>query len=77
VAWGAALGLLGAFCISGLLHTLILLPDVPDLTYGAGAFDPFAFLGVLSVLAAVVAIAAFLPMRRATQVQAAVALRNE
>jgi hypothetical protein len=52
------------------------MPDAPDLTYGAGAFDPVAFLGVLSVLGAVVAIAAFMPMRRAMLVEAAVALRH-
>lgn len=77
VAWGAVAGLLGAFCVSGLLQALIVMPDAPDLTYGAGAFDPVAFLGVLSVLGAVVVIAAFMPMRRAMLVEAAVALRHE
>ncbi len=77
VAWGAAAGLLGAVGVSGLLRTMIVMPDVPDLTYGAGAFDPVAFLGVLSLFGAVVLIAAFVPMRRATLVEAAVALRNE
>jgi putative ABC transport system permease protein len=77
VAWGATVGLLGAFGVSALLRALIVMPDVPDLTYGAGAFDPLTFLGVLSVLAAVVAVAAFIPMRRATRVDPAVALRNE
>jgi predicted permease len=76
VAWGAVAGLLGACGISGLLQALIVMPDAPDLTYGAGAFDPVAFLGVLSVLGAVVAIAAFMPMRRAMLVEAAVALRH-
>jgi ABC-type antimicrobial peptide transport system permease subunit len=70
-------GLLGAFGVSGLLRALIVMPDVPDLTYGSGAFDPVTFLGVLSVLGAVVVVAAFVPMRRATQVEPAVALRNE
>ena len=51
------------------------MPDIPDLTYGAGAFDPFAFLSVVSVVGAVVVVAAFVPMRRATLVDAA-ALRN-
>jgi len=77
VAWGAAVGLLGAFGVSGLLRALIVMPTAPDLTYGAGAFDPVTFLGVLSVLAAVVAVAAFVPMRRATRVDPAVALRDE
>lgn len=53
-----------------------MLPDVPDLTYGAGPFDPATFLGVLAVESAVVLLANFL-MRRATRVEATVALRNE
>jgi len=77
VAWGAAAGLLGAFGVSGFLRALIVMPDVPDLTYGAGAFDPVTFLGVLTVLGAVVVVAAFVPMRRATRVEPVVALRNE
>jgi len=77
VAWGTAAGLLGAFGVSGLLRALIVMPDVPDLTYGAGAFDPFTFLGVLSALGAVVVVAAFVPMRRAMRVDPAVTLRNE
>jgi putative ABC transport system permease protein len=77
VVWGAAAGLLGAFGISALLRALIVMPDVPDLTYGAGAFDPVTFLGVLSVLGSVVVVAAFGPMRRATLVEPVVALRNE
>jgi ABC-type lipoprotein release transport system permease subunit len=55
----------------------MVMPDAPDLTYGAGAFDPVTFCGVLSVLGAVVMVAAFVPMRRATLVDPAVALRNE
>ncbi len=77
VAWGAAVGLLGAFGVSGFLRALIVMPDVPDLTYGAGAFDPVTFLGVLCVIGAVAVVAAFAPMRRATLVDPAVALRNE
>jgi macrolide transport system ATP-binding/permease protein len=77
VAWGAGVGLLGAFGVSGLLHALIVMPDSPDLTYGAGAFDPVTFLGVLSILGAVLVVAAFVPMRRAMLVEPALALRNE
>ena len=77
VAWGAVAGLLGAFGVSGLLRALMVMPDVPDLTDGAGAVDPVTFLGVLSVLGAVIVVAVFLPMRRATLVDPAVALRAE
>jgi ABC-type antimicrobial peptide transport system permease subunit len=77
VAWGTATGLLGAFGVSGFLRALIVMPDVPDLTYGAGAFDPVTFFGVLSVLSAVVVAGALIPMRRAILVEPAVALRSE
>ena len=77
VAWGGMAGLLGAFGLSRLLHTLIAMPDLPDLTYGAGAFDPFTFLVVVLVLGAVIVVAAFVPMRRATLVDATVALRAD
>jgi predicted permease len=77
VAWGAAAGLLGALGVSGLLRAFIVMPDIPDLTYSAGAFDPLTLLGALFVLGAVAAVAAFVPMRRATLVEPAVALRDE
>jgi ABC-type antimicrobial peptide transport system permease subunit len=77
VAWGVAAGLLGAFTVSGLLRALIVMPDVPDLTYGAGAFDPASFFGVFFVLGALVMIAAFVPVRKATLIEPAVTLRNE
>jgi ABC-type antimicrobial peptide transport system permease subunit len=77
VVWGAVAGLLGGFGVSGLLRALIVLPDAPDLTYGAGAFDPVTFVAVLVVRSAVVAIGAFVPMRRAIRVEPAAALRGE
>ena len=77
VGWGAAAGLAGAVGLSGLLTAMVALPDVPDLTYGAGAVDPVTFLGVLGVLTLVVLVASFVPVRRATRVEPAVALRND
>jgi ABC-type lipoprotein release transport system permease subunit len=53
------------------------MPDVPDLTDGAGAFHPATFLGVLATLTGVVLAASFIPVRRATRVEPAIALRNE
>jgi putative ABC transport system permease protein len=77
VGWGAGLGLVGSFGISALLSKLLVMPDVPDLTYGAGAFDPATFLGVLAVLATAVLTASYGPVRRATRVEPTVALREQ
>jgi putative ABC transport system permease protein len=77
VAIGAAFGLAGALGISFLLKTIMNAPDMPDLTYGAGAFDPLTFIGVLAMLATVVAIASFAPVRHATRISPADALRFE
>jgi putative ABC transport system permease protein len=77
VGWGVALGLCGAVAVSGLLAWLLVLPDMPDLTYGGGAFNPLVFAAVLGVLLGVVAVAAIIPARRATQVDPVQALRQE
>jgi ABC-type antimicrobial peptide transport system permease subunit len=77
VVWGAGIGLIGSLGLATLLWKLLVMPDVPDLTYGAGPFDPATFLGVLAVESAAVLLASFLPVRRATRVEATVALRNE
>jgi predicted permease len=77
VAWGAAIGLAGAFGAAALLRATVVMPDLPDLTYGAGAFHPATYLSVCAILAAVVVIAVFVPVRRATRVQPIEALRNE
>ena len=63
--------------LSTLLSALVVYPDVPDLTYGAGAFNGTTFVGVLTVLCVVVLIASFVPVRRATRVEPMVALRND
>jgi predicted permease len=77
VAWGSGIGLVGALGLSTLLSAMVVFPDLPDLTYGAGAFSVTTFLGVMTLLCAVVLIASFLPVRRATRVEPMVALRNE
>jgi ABC-type lipoprotein release transport system permease subunit len=52
-------------------------PDVPDLTFGAGAFNPAVYLGVILALALVVLAACWLPAHRAATVDPTVALRAE
>jgi predicted permease len=74
---GAALGMAGALGISALLSAMVVAPDMPDLTYGAGTFSPASFAAVLAILTATIALASFLPVRRATRVQPAEALRSE
>ncbi|HKW46192.1 MAG TPA: ABC transporter permease, partial [Gemmatimonadaceae bacterium] len=77
VAWGTVVGGFGALGLSFFLRSLIAMPDVPDLTFGAGAFNPLVFVGVLTVLGVVVVAACYVPARRATMVDPTVALRSE
>jgi putative ABC transport system permease protein len=68
VAAGIALGLAGAFGLTRFMQSLL---------FGVTATDPLTFAAVGTGLAAVAAIASYLPARRATRVDPAVVLRNE
>ena len=75
VTWGVVVGSAGAIGLSIFLRSMIATPDVPDLTFGAGAFNPLVFLGVLGAICVVVVAACFAPARRAATVDPVVALR--
>ena len=63
---GAVVGAAGAFALARLLSGIL---------YGASAHDPATFATVIALLAAVAAVASYLPARRATRVAPLTALR--
>ena len=68
VALGGVLGLLGSAVLAQLLSRLL---------FGVPALDPVTFLGVPLVLGGVGLLASWIPARRASRVDPAVALRAE
>jgi predicted lysophospholipase L1 biosynthesis ABC-type transport system permease subunit len=66
-AVGIALGLGGAFAITRVVRSLISVSPT----------DPVSFVGVAAFLTAVAPVASYIPARRATAVDALVALRSE
>ncbi len=61
----------------GLAIALGIARVVSSVLFGVGSSDPITFLGVTALLATVALLAAWLPTRRATRVNPAVALREE
>ena len=68
VAVSVVIGLAGAFASTRLLSSLL---------FGVGAWDPFTFAGIVSLISVVAFIAAWLPARRAANVDPIMALRAE
>jgi ABC-type lipoprotein release transport system permease subunit len=67
-AGGLLLGLAGAVAVSRFLETYL---------YGVGRFDVVTFAGVAVILAVAALVATYVPVRRATRVDPATALRCE
>lgn len=67
VLLGAVIGLPASFVVARALRGLL---------FGVGASDPTTFTATLAVLAIVALLASYLPARRATQVDPALALRD-
>lgn len=68
VAVSVVVGLLGAFAATRLLNSLL---------FGVGASDPITFATIVLLVGIVAFLAAWLPARRASQVDPIVALRTE
>jgi putative ABC transport system permease protein len=68
VAISVAVGLVGAFAATRLLSSLL---------FGVGAWDPITFSAIVILIALIALLAAWLPARRAANVDPIVALRTE
>ncbi len=73
---GTLIGLAGAACLSAVLAGVVKSPDLPDLTYQAGVFDPVTFLFSLIALVVALGVACVWPVSRATRVDPVTVLRS-
>jgi putative ABC transport system permease protein len=76
---GISIGVAASLILGRLLrHALYLAPhEHPGMLYGVNIYDPFIMSGACMLLGAVLALASYLPARRASRVDPVVALRYE
>ena len=74
---GEAGRLIGVGLAFGLLSAWALAKILASILYGVSAHDALTFVGVPLVLGAIGILAAFLPARRASQVDPIIALRED
>lgn len=76
-AAGAAVGIISAGVLGGVVATLYLTRFIAASLYGVSPLDPVAIIGAAVVLASAALLATWLPARRATRIDPMVALRAE
>src|SRR5262249_49196800 len=74
---GQGMTLVGIGIAAGLIGAAALTRVMASLLYGVSAIDVVTFATVPPILAAVALVATYLPARRATRVDAMIALREE
>jgi putative ABC transport system permease protein len=77
VLWGLPVGITGSTVLASLLSSIVTSIEAPDLLFGANPWNPLTLIAVIAFLVVVVLGASWLPARRATRVDPAIALRYE
>ena len=77
MTFGSSLGVTSGALALGGVASVLLSRFLSGLLFEIEPTDPFTFVGVGTVLAAVAMLAAFIPARRATRVDPLDALRSE
>jgi putative ABC transport system permease protein len=74
---GDGMRLVGIGATTGVLSAFGLLRWTQALLFGISSYDPWTYAGALMLLAAIAALASYLPARRAAHVDPSIALRAE